>query len=60
MTKNKKSLKKEENMVLDTAGGEMPDPKHRLKEKASDAAGAFEVEHLKKAGVHQGQKKKAG
>jgi hypothetical protein len=60
MTKNKKNPKNEENLILDTAGGEMPNPKRRFRQKASDAASAFEVEPLKKASAHQAAKKKAG
>ena len=38
------------NLVLDTRGGEMPDPDHKLVEKASDAANVFKKEAKKKAG----------
>jgi hypothetical protein len=44
-----KSSNNEENLVLDTQGGEMPDPKHKLVEKASDAARAFEKNTRNKA-----------
>jgi hypothetical protein len=33
---------KEENIVLDTSGGEMPDAGRKLAEKAKDAAQIFE------------------
>jgi hypothetical protein len=57
----KKTVKNDENLPLDTAGGEMPDPNHKLKEKASDAAKAFKKqEQPQKEPIQQEQKKKAG
>lgn len=37
-----KKTDKDENEVLDTSGGEMPNPNQKMTEKASDAAKAFE------------------
>jgi hypothetical protein len=56
MEDTKKNVKNDENLVLDTQGGEMPDPNHKLTEKASDAADAFKKQ---KPDVQQEQKKKA-
>ena len=61
MSDIKKNVKTDENLVLDTAGGEMPDANRKPKEKASDAAGVFNKKApLEKEAVQQEQKKKTG
>jgi hypothetical protein len=37
-----KKVNPDDNEVLDTSGGEMPDPLKKMTEKAADAAKAFE------------------
>jgi hypothetical protein len=53
-----KSKNNEENLVLDTAGGEMPDPKHKLIEKASEAAQAFKTNTPSKAASKEESKRR--
>jgi hypothetical protein len=62
-----KKIKKVEDLVADTAGGEMPDPLRRSSEKASEAAEAFKEAKLtdknnidKKEDLEKEQVKKAG
>jgi hypothetical protein len=61
----KTNIQKDDDLVRDTQGGEMPDPNRKVFEKASDAADVFKRRKQNQGGQdenkdnRQDQKKKA-